>query len=98
MIRRPPRSTLFPYTTLFRSAREGSNRPLCRAARWRIQPFACLDPIQHIIPGQMPIRVDRTGQHGVLWLAPDVREVTHDQRAGERETVSRALASDRKIT
>src|SRR2546428_4086790 len=23
MIRRPPRSTLFPYTTLFRSAREG---------------------------------------------------------------------------
>src|SRR5574341_2533898 len=26
MIRRPPRSTLFPYTTLFRSAREGRNR------------------------------------------------------------------------
>src|SRR2546430_17060378 len=26
MIRRPPRSTLFPYTTLFRSAIEGSLR------------------------------------------------------------------------
>src|SRR2546421_2905623 len=26
MIRRPPRSTLFPYTTLFRSTRLGSNR------------------------------------------------------------------------
>src|SRR3712207_8898389 len=26
MIRRPPRSTLFPYTTLFRSAREDSGR------------------------------------------------------------------------
>src|SRR3712207_6968766 len=25
MIRRPPRSTLFPYTTLFRSWREGDN-------------------------------------------------------------------------
>src|SRR3989449_7388278 len=25
MIRRPPRSTLFPYTTLFRSAREGKH-------------------------------------------------------------------------
>src|SRR3712207_7220929 len=25
MIRRPPRSTLFPYTTLFRSAKAGSN-------------------------------------------------------------------------
>src|SRR3712207_8495139 len=30
MIRRPPRSTLFPYTTLFRSS-----RPTCRArTRW----------------------------------------------------------------
>src|SRR3712207_8638619 len=26
MIRRPPRSTLFPYTTLFRSRRSGRNR------------------------------------------------------------------------
>src|SRR3712207_7035602 len=34
MIRRPPRSTLFPYTTLFRSAEEGrvvaQERPLAR--------------------------------------------------------------------
>src|SRR3712207_7261201 len=27
MIRRPPRSTLFPYTTLFRSLREDADRP-----------------------------------------------------------------------
>src|SRR3712207_8752356 len=38
MIRRPPRSTLFPYTTLFRSGPPGSRpgaddgRPLTRAA------------------------------------------------------------------
>src|SRR3712207_8425269 len=34
MIRRPPRSTLFPYTTLFRSCRprhRGSGRSRCRA-------------------------------------------------------------------
>src|SRR5258708_23329867 len=31
MIRRPPRSTLFPYTTLFRSER-GSGRSACRPA------------------------------------------------------------------
>src|SRR3712207_8198042 len=31
MIRRPPRSTLFPYTTLFRSATGGSARA---AGRW----------------------------------------------------------------
>src|SRR3712207_7906289 len=28
MIRRPPRSTLFPYTTLFRSSRDGRRRPM----------------------------------------------------------------------
>src|SRR5208337_4192637 len=27
MIRRPPRSTLFPYTTLFRSRRQGADSP-----------------------------------------------------------------------
>src|SRR5687768_17708181 len=32
MIRRPPRSTLFPYTTLFRSAT--SSRPSSRACGW----------------------------------------------------------------
>src|SRR2546430_12526138 len=30
MIRRPPRSTLFPYTTLFRSAKEGPEDILVR--------------------------------------------------------------------
>src|SRR2546430_12679466 len=29
MIRRPPRSTLFPYTTLFRSARPEFESPTC---------------------------------------------------------------------
>src|SRR3712207_6916656 len=31
MIRRPPRSTLFPYTTLFRSTRVGEVRPVSLA-------------------------------------------------------------------
>src|SRR2546430_4722365 len=35
MIRRPPRSTLFPYTTLFRSLRRRSPRRDARAARRR---------------------------------------------------------------
>src|SRR6266849_9726243 len=34
MIRRPPRSTLFPYTTLFRSR----GRAPCRAAFHRVRP------------------------------------------------------------
>src|ERR1019366_10717935 len=42
MIRRPPRSTLFPYTTLFRS---GS----CRPARWTACPtsFGCPRSEEH---------------------------------------------------
>src|SRR2546423_8395689 len=32
MIRRPPRSTLFPYTTLFRSVTFGANGSLCGTA------------------------------------------------------------------
>src|SRR2546426_6275525 len=31
MIRRPPRSTLFPYTTLFRSIPASPSAPLCSA-------------------------------------------------------------------
>src|SRR5260370_25876603 len=34
MIRRPPRSTLFPYTTLFRSPGRSASRELSRATCW----------------------------------------------------------------
>src|SRR2546422_6140397 len=34
MIRRPPRSTLFPYTTLFRSNTEGDDGPEQVAGLW----------------------------------------------------------------
>src|SRR5436309_11252716 len=47
MIRRPPRSTLFPYTTLFRSDRDGRNPDLdCRDAG-QSQPPAGTDPAIH---------------------------------------------------
>src|SRR3712207_8671739 len=35
MIRRPPRSTLFPYTTLFRSNDDSGARAYCRGCRGR---------------------------------------------------------------
>src|SRR2546427_5562850 len=49
MIRRPPRSTLFPYTTHFRSIREATARPPApieqlRAASRRSAIDALLDP------------------------------------------------------
>src|SRR5687767_15543156 len=43
MIRRPPRSTLFPYTTLFRSSdqwRSRGSRPINTRSRWQIAPPA----------------------------------------------------------
>src|SRR3712207_7839478 len=42
MIRRPPRSTLFPYTTLFRSRRAQPCRPEIPAERAR-RPVGVLD-------------------------------------------------------
>src|SRR4030043_829695 len=44
MIRRPPRSTLFPYTTLFRSPGPSalrSRRDQVRTCNWRSGPGAC---------------------------------------------------------
>src|SRR5437588_11081643 len=41
MIRRPPRSTLFPYTTLFRSRGSGSRGPGRAHARPAPGPGAC---------------------------------------------------------
>src|SRR5438477_2292377 len=47
MIRRPPRSTLFPYTTLFRSARRGGaaggDRSAAPAARRSSGGAECLE-------------------------------------------------------
>src|SRR2546430_16980826 len=58
MIRRPPRSTLFPYTTLFRSrslgCRQVSQQQLAAGARVRGQPIAALRHVQ----AQWPRRFD----------------------------------------
>src|SRR5258708_20571520 len=55
MIRRPPRSTLFPYTTLFRSARAV---PVVRgnALRLQAQPLAVAmaQQVHHQIARQVP--------------------------------------------
>src|SRR5256886_7434757 len=52
MIRRPPRSTLFPYTTLFRSAGQGGGRSRGIGSRvprgWvRVAQFGLLDVPWH---------------------------------------------------
>src|SRR2546427_7101155 len=50
MIRRPPRSTLFPYTTLFRSARQGQphlGQPLKEAMRALTRRAPVSGPCDH---------------------------------------------------
>src|SRR2546430_13045435 len=61
MIRRPPRSTLFPYTTLFRSrphrdrGRRGSPPRLQRQVRGR----AALRPRAHVLDVEVVEEIDR---------------------------------------
>src|SRR2546422_5579956 len=52
MIRRPPRSTLFPYTTLFRSAVVGSLGPIREAVS--------VEPTQALAPGGYELVATRT--------------------------------------
>src|SRR2546428_5349848 len=71
MIRRPPRSTLFPYTTLFRSpfpavahvARPQAGRQVIQDNRYRVgdiaQPMQVLDQV----PGQDLHRLRRSEEH-----------------------------------
>src|SRR2546426_2837212 len=63
MIRRPPRSTLFPYTTLFRSLPRGAELRggLARAGRVRLpeQPVGDLGAAQEADP----LEDDRSEEH-----------------------------------
>src|SRR3712207_7495272 len=77
MIRRPPRSTLFPYTTLFRSlgfaharsiVRRDARRSASRTAHDGVTEAA--DPVQHREPAReragrpgVPARVARSEEH-----------------------------------
>src|SRR5256885_13535809 len=59
MIRRPPRSTLFPYTTLFRS--RGARRPLyCGAMGAKDNPTIAIE-----LPGRPERRVELTGSFSI---------------------------------
>src|SRR2546425_3988071 len=69
MIRRPPRSTLFPYTTLFRSLR------LHAAAELFVQPF------DHVCRAlRLPLRLGKSGKRQELVAA--LAQARHDAGAG----------------
>src|SRR5690348_17429020 len=60
MIRRPPRSTLFPYTTLFRSRLAGAVAVRARRTRRRSGRFAARDHLrseEHTSELQSPVHL-----------------------------------------
>src|SRR3712207_8772705 len=62
MIRRPPRSTLFPYTTLFRSVAEsGSTASLLRAPRHPYTRDLLAATPSMRGPRKVPLQVGRAG-------------------------------------
>src|SRR5258708_19543982 len=71
MIRRPPRSTLFPYTTLFRSARpfHDARRPEVEA-RDHVVSLAG-DPLQCVAGWHRDVEADRSEEHTSELQSPD---------------------------
>src|SRR3712207_7005735 len=69
MIRRPPRSTLFPYTTLFRSGLSALPVLLTAPAAWRLvrEAFATDDYVRlnRVLRGTATLH----GRFGLLWAA-----------------------------
>src|SRR2546421_5552956 len=85
MIRRPPRSTLFPYTTLFRSR--------LRAVRLHDQDFGVPHPLVRRAQRHM------LGPHAGLDLALVVRSEEHTSELQSRsDLVCRLLLEKKKKT
>src|SRR3989441_763035 len=84
MIRRPPRSTLFPYTTLFRSHRRGC-----------VAHHAVPGPLRVCPPDQHPARDRRSRRRGRRRTARHVAG-DHAAAAGASVTDGRALPHARR--
>src|SRR3712207_8223889 len=64
MIRRPPRSTLFPYTTLFRSVVGRLQEPVGRRRGRRQERYDV----------QVDVRAELTGQADVRWRSDSLED------------------------
>src|SRR3989449_3595016 len=92
MIRRPPRSTLFPYTTLFRSQHVFERR--ARLGRTgEVHAVKALDPVRatHKGPREGPPGTQRTELHGDCHLIQEFG-VLRGARVFVKEKVCEVLA------
>src|SRR3712207_7154772 len=100
MIRRPPRSTLFPYTTLFRSVRVRGRAGSAEVAVGDGAPVAARahqdgDRLWVSLDG-LTLDYDVVHSGGTVWLAADGHVTSF--REHERLASSAASAGDRKST
>src|SRR3712207_8271619 len=82
MIRRPPRSTLFPYTTLFRSDRV-ERRILGHA------PLRLAQPVAQVAAGVEPAAARRVDRRGDVAAQDDARPAqlrVRDRDRGDRKS------------
>src|SRR5256885_11789059 len=93
MIRRPPRSTLFPYTTLFRSDAQGNLAPVGNQNFLKHEGPRDLvpAPVRRPKPSVEPIALSRRGmrsRQGVVPLAASLacRLLDHEQGRSEEHT------------
>src|SRR5256886_10463597 len=109
MIRRPPRSTLFPYTTLFRSGRhagveaESRNRAaaprqplrpgLQGAGRWSSRAAAAVPQVSQRLAGEP--RAAARVRAGPATLRQGARDPTRQERPRHGDPVDAAGAHDR---
>src|SRR5215813_9938139 len=71
MIRRPPRSTLFPYTTLFRSVVLDGDASLRRRPMERVaEPLRAMQAVVETTAGRAPVTVSGGSLVGVDWRSP----------------------------
>src|SRR3712207_6988325 len=91
MIRRPPRSTLFPYTTLFRSASRASTRIRTSTTTGRVGPSS---PVRLPDRRALPLQGHRPGCRP---LAPRSEEHTSELQS-RQYLVCRLLLEKKKIS
>src|SRR5258708_29827640 len=96
MIRRPPRSTLFPYTTLFRSVRrDGARRPRAapRDRRLGDQLRAARDRPQHLRSEEHTSEL-QSPDHLVCRLLLEKKNTSTNLTIGTRDRITSASAID----
>src|SRR3712207_8179064 len=84
MIRRPPRSTLFPYTTLFRS-RQGQPHPVDDEVHLRVALAEVLGVVQELGRGEQPVGAE------VVPAGPDRSEEHTSELQSRQYLVCRLL-------